>query len=62
MEFLRAYPWAMFVVLVLAQNLVIYLLWPRPVRGSHYLNMFTMFIATTAIPLLYALIASEVFK
>lgn len=62
LEFLKAYPYVMYVVLIAAQSLMVYLFWPRPVRKGHVYLMYAMVLATTAVPLLFALVASEVYK
>lgn len=62
MEFLRNYSDLMTLALVLVQIGIVWLLWPRPIRKEHTMLMIGMVCLTTACPLLFCLVASEVMK
>lgn len=60
MELLREHIWIVVFSMVAIQTVVIWLLWPRPLKQTHL--MIYMVIFTTMVPLLGTLIISEAFK
>lgn len=62
MEFLRTYDWLMILALVLVQGMMVFLCWPRPIYKGHYRLLFLMTVMTCLPPLLFSLVASEVYK
>lgn len=60
MEFLREHIWIVVFSMVAIQTVVVWLLWPRPLKQAHH--MIYMVIFTTMVPLLGTLIISEAFK